>query len=117
MRSNSVLRFGCLLLLASLISCGGGGSGSSSGSGTPPPVRTLLVATQPAGGTAPAALSTQPVVHVRSNGVTAATDNSTIVTASIAPGTGTAGATLGGTLTATAAGGVATFTNLSLDTA
>jgi hypothetical protein len=75
------------------------------------------MSTQPQGAAPSAALATQPVVHVRSNGVLDATDNSTVVTAAIAPGTGTAGATLGGTLTATAVGGVATFTNLSVNVA
>jgi hypothetical protein len=116
MRPNHVLRAGCLLLLASLIACGGGGGGGSSSSGgTPAPVRTLLVTTQPAGGTAPATLSTQPVVHVRSNGVTDTADNTTVVTASIVTGTGSAGAALTGTTSVTAVAGVVTFTNLKID--
>jgi hypothetical protein len=77
----------------------------------------LFVTTQPAGGTSPAALSTQPVVHVRSNGALDTSDNSTVVAASIVAGTGTVGATLGGTTVATAVGGVVTFTNLSISAA
>jgi hypothetical protein len=69
------------------------------------------------GGTAAATLTTQPVVHVRSNGALDTADNTTVVTVSIAAGTGAAGATLGGTTTATASGGIATFTNLSLSAA
>ena len=84
---------------------------------TAPPVRTLAVITQPQGAAPGASLTTQPVVQVRSNGVLDATDNSTVVTASIANGTGTAGAILSGTTTATAVAGVATFTNLSVNTA
>ena len=63
------------------------------------------------------AFTTQPVVNVRSNGATNASDNSTVVTASLVAGTGTAGAQLTGTLTATASAGVATFTNLGVDRA
>jgi hypothetical protein len=63
------------------------------------------------------AFATQPVVHVRSNGTTDTTDNSTVVTAALVAGTGTAGAQLTGTTTATAAAGVATFTNLGVSLA
>ena len=52
---------------------------------------------------------------MRSNGVLDTTDNTTVVTAAILPGTGTAGAPLLGTTTATAVGGVATFTNLGIN--
>jgi hypothetical protein len=81
---------------------------------TAPPVRSLFVATQPVGAPPPAQFGLQPVVHVRSNGVLDATDNTTVVTASILAGTGNAAATLTGTTTATAVGGVATFTNLGI---
>jgi adhesin/invasin len=70
----------------------------------------LFIATQPSGtATAGVAFGTQPVVHIRdafNNVVT--TDNTTQVTATASGGTGT----LGGTVTVTAANGVATFTNL-----
>src|SRR6187401_251096 len=118
----SVFRTGLFVMLAALSACGGGGGGSSSSSssssgGTPPPVRTLFVATQPSGAAASVAFATQPVVQARSNGVTDATDNSTVVTVAIVAGTGTAGAALTGTTTATAVAGVATFTNLGITTA
>jgi hypothetical protein len=90
---------------------------SSSFNVASPPVRTLAMATQPQGAAPSTALTVQPIVHVRSNGTLDATDNSTVVTASIAPGTGTAGATLGGTVNVTAVAGVATFTNLSINAA
>ncbi len=77
-------------------------------------VRALFVATQPLGGVPPSAFTTQPVVHVRSNGVTDASDDTTVVSASIEPGTGPVGATLTGTTTATAVDGVATFSNLGV---
>jgi hypothetical protein len=105
----------CVLLAA--CGGGGGGSGSSSGGGTPPPVLSLSVNTQPAGAAPSAPLGTQPVVHLRSNGVTNTSDNSTVVTASIVTGTGAAGAALTGNTTATAVAGVATFTNLGINTA
>jgi glycosyl hydrolase family 44 len=122
MRSINGLRTAMFVVLAALTACGGGGSGSSSSSssssgGTPPPPRTLFVATQPVGGVSTAALTTQPVVHVRTNGVTDTTDNSTVVMVAIVAGTGTAGAVLVGTATATAVAGVATFTNLGINSA
>lgn len=121
MRSIDRFRTGWLLLVVSLASCGGGGgsssSGSSSGGTNPPPVRTLFVGTQPAGAAPASAFATQPVVQVRSNGTLDAADNATVVTAALVSGTGAAGATLGGTTTATAVGGVATFTNLSISAA
>jgi len=111
---------GLFVVLAALVSCGGGGgSGSSSGgSGGPPaPVRTLFVSTQPSDAAPSAAFTTQPVIQVRSNGVLDATDNTTVVTVTLVAGTGTAGAALTGTTTATAVAGVATFTNLGINTA
>jgi hypothetical protein len=119
MRSTTGFRAAIFAVLGLLVSCGGGGggSGSSSGGGSPPPVRTLLVATQPSGAAPAAAFSTQPIVQVRSNGATDTADNTTVVTVTIVPGTGTAGAALTGTTTATAVAGVATFTNLGINTA
>ena len=76
-------------------------------------MRSLFVATQPFGA-APPQVGTQPVIQVRSNGVLDTTDNSTVVTASILGGTGNPAATLAGTTTATAVGGIATFTNLAI---
>jgi hypothetical protein len=125
MRSISGLRTVLFAMLAGLSACGGGGGGSgsssssssSSGGGTPPPVRTLFVATQPSGAAPSVAFATQPVVQVRSNGVTDAADNTTVVTVSIVAGTGASGAALTGTTTATAVAGIATFTNLGINTA
>src|SRR6187399_2206738 len=108
----SGFRVGLFAVLAALSACGGGGGSSSSSSsssgGTPPPVRTLFVATQPSGAAPSVAFATQPVVQVRSNGVTDAADNATVVTVSIVAGTGVAGAALTGMTTATAVAGVAT---------
>jgi hypothetical protein len=120
MRSWSGLRFVAVAALLALASCGGGGGGGgSSGAGNPPPPvqKSLFVATQPAGQLAGNVFATQPVVNVRANGATDTTDNSTVVTASIVAGTGTVGATLIGTATATAAAGVAAFNNLGVDLA
>ena len=121
MRSISGLRSGLFLVLAVLTACGGGGGGSGSSSsssgGNPPPVRTLFVATQPTGAAPSVALATQPVVQVRSNGVTDTADNTTVVTVAIVAGTGAAGAALTGTTTATAVAGVAAFTNLGINMA
>ena len=74
---------------------------------------SLLVQTQPAGATNGAAFTTQPVVHILDNAgllVTTGSNFDEVVTASIASGPGT----LGGTLTAMASNGVATFVGLSI---
>jgi len=112
-------RLGGGLLVALLASgCGGGGGSSPMPSPPPPPPqKTLVVATQPAGSVQATAFTTQPVVHIRVNGATDTTDNTTVVTVSIAAGTGANGAQLTGTTTATASAGVATFTNLGIDQA
>ncbi|MEJ0085481.1 MAG: glycoside hydrolase family 44 protein [Pseudomonadota bacterium] len=114
----NILRASMCALLGLLVSCGGGGGSSSGGGGNPPPVqKTLFVATQPAGQLAGGVFATQPVVHVRANGATDTSDNSTVVTASIVAGTGTVGAMVVGNATATAVAGVVTFTNLGVDLA
>jgi hypothetical protein len=114
-------RGGMLAALGLLVACGGGGgSGGSSPAPSPPPPppqKTLFVATQPVGSVQATAFATQPVVHVRSNGSTDTADNATVVTAALVAGTGTAGAQLTGTTTATATAGVATFTNLGVSLA
>jgi hypothetical protein len=76
---------------------------------------TFVFTTQPAGAIVGAPFATQPVVAVTDpygnvSGWTGA------VTLSITPGTGVSGATLSGTLTVNAISGIATFTNLSIDT-
>ena len=118
MRMTGALRV--VLVTACVLSgsCGGGGGGggssssSSSGGGVQPAILSLSVARQPADATASLAFGTQPVVHVRNGSATDTSDNSTVVTASIA--SGTVGAMLIGSTTATASGGVATFTNLGI---
>ena len=120
MHRTGVLRGGMFVALGLLASCGGGGGAAPAPAPSPPPPppqKTLFVATQPAGSVQATAFATQPVVHVRSNGVTDAADNTTVVTAAIVAGTGTAGAQLTGTTTATAVAGVATFTNLGISLA
>jgi len=119
MRVTGIARGGMLAALGLLVACGGGGGsgGSAPTPSPPPPQKTLFVATQPAGAAQATAFATQPVVHVRSNGTTDTADNSTVVTAALVAGTGTAGAQLTGTTTATAAAGVATFTNLGVSLA
>ena len=75
----------------------------------------LVYATQPSAATAGAAFGTQPVVTVEDqygNTVTTGADSTTNITAAIQTGTGT----LQGTVTKTAVAGIATFTNLRIDT-
>ena len=82
-----------------------------------PTVRSLAMSAQPLGGAPATPLPIQPVVHVRVNGVLDASDSTTVVTASIAAGTGGVGAVLQGTTSVTAVGGIATFTNLAINQA
>ena len=119
MRVTGIARGGMLTALGLLVACGGGGGsgGSAPPSPPPPPQKTLFVATQPVGAVQATAFATQPVVHVRSNGTTDTADNSTVITVALVAGTGAAGAQLTGTTTATAAAGVATFTNLGVSLA
>ena len=109
------------LLVALLVSGCGGGGGSSPAPAPPPPPRrrrrTLFVATQPLGGVPPTAFTTQPVVHVRSNGVTDAGDDTTVVTAAMVPARARRAPRSPGATTATAVAGVATFTNLGVSLA
>ena len=72
----------------------------------------LVFTAEPVGGLDGQALSTQPVVAIQDAfGNVITTDSSTVVTLAISSG---AGGTLGGTLTAIASNGVATFTNVTL---
>src|SRR5207247_1700311 len=73
----------------------------------------LAVTTQPAGATAGANLTTQPVVTVQDQFGNTVTSDSSTVTASLGSGSGT----LAGTLTRAAVNGVAAFTNLRVDDA
>ncbi len=71
----------------------------------------LAIQAQPGDAASAAPLGTQPVVEVRDdNGDLVAGDNSTVVTAAIASGEGS----LDGTMSVTAAAGVATFTDLMI---
>ena len=74
----------------------------------------LAFATQPGGGTAGQVWGTQPVVQVldsAGNLVTTGADSTVAVTLTLTSGTGP----LVGTVTVTAVGGTATFTNLEID--
>lgn len=73
------------------------------------PAVQLGVAMQPGGSASGALLTPQPVVEVRSSGVVVA-DATSLVTASVASGSGT----LSGTTTVAAVLGVATFTSLRI---
>ncbi|MBI2606690.1 MAG: DUF1566 domain-containing protein, partial [Deltaproteobacteria bacterium] len=80
------------------------------GTATHGPAAALNFYAQPGGANAGTAFSTQPVVEVRdSYGNRVTSDSSSTVTLSLNTGTGV----LGGSLTATAASGLATFTNVS----
>jgi hypothetical protein len=69
----------------------------------------------PAGGPSPGVLTAQPVVRVVDYNGNTLSAFSGSVTIALKPGTGTVGATLGGTTTVPVVNGVATFTNLSLN--
>jgi len=76
----------------------------------------LAFSTEPVGRRAEEPLTTQPVVEVQdANGHVVTTDNATVVTAAI--GTNPNNGDLSGSTTATAASGVASFTDLSIDSA
>ncbi len=77
----------------------------------------LVFTTEPAGAQAGAPLSTQPVVEIRDQFGNLVAGDTSNVTLAIKSGTGGLGATLGGTTTITASGGVAAFTGLSIDRA
>jgi len=115
--SSTFVRAGLSASFLLVVACGGGGGGGSTSPPPPPPTKSLLVATQPASAQQASAFGTQPVVNVRLNGATNTADNTTVVTASLVAGSGTSGAQLTGTLTATASAGIATFTNLAVDLA
>ena len=73
----------------------------------------LSVQTPPSGATSGNAFTTQPIVRILDNAglpVTTGVGATLVVTATVGSGTGT----LGGTLTATASNGVATFTDLAI---
>ncbi len=79
------------------------------------PATQLGMHTQPAGARIGQPFTTQPAVEIRdASGVLVATDNTTQVTVSLSGGPPMA--VLSGTLTVTAINGVATFTDLAIDT-
>jgi len=85
--------------------------------GTSPAVTAtqLAVHRQPGSANATLPFGIQPIVRVQNSiGAVDTSDNTTVIVASITTGTGVAGASLGGTLTATCVNGYATFTNLSI---
>ncbi len=84
---------------------------SSSFNITPAAATQLAFTTQPVGGTAGGALTQQPVVEVRDASGNVVTTSTDAVTLSVASGTGT----LGGTLTVNAAGGIATFSGVTMN--
>jgi len=75
----------------------------------------LAFSVQPTSATAGTALTPAVQVLVQDALGNAVSSSTAAVTLAIASGTGTAGATLSGTLTKAAVGGVATFSDLSLD--
>src|SRR5207237_1208592 len=80
---------------------------------TPAAASKLTVTTQPAGATAGANLTTQPVVKVEDAYNNVVTSDTSTVTVNLQVGSGS----LQGTLSKAAVAGVATFTNLRLDNA
>jgi hypothetical protein len=84
--------------------CGGGGTEPT------PSAATLSIATEPTGGSSGSVLATQPVIRVLDAGGALVREGGTVVTASIASGTGT----LSGATAVTATAGIATFTDLRI---
>ncbi len=76
----------------------------------------LVFSTEPVGGKAEEFLTTQPVIEIEdANGHVVTIDDATVVTAAI--GTNPSGGVLDGTTSATAASGVASFADLTIDKA
>jgi alpha-tubulin suppressor-like RCC1 family protein len=82
---------------------------------TPGPAAQLSFAVQPTGATAGTAISPAVTVTVQDAGGNTVTSATTSITVAI--GTNPGGGTLSGTATVAAVGGVATFSNLSIDRA
>jgi hypothetical protein len=78
---------------------------------------SIVFTQQPAGAVGGGAFTTQPIVALRAGALTSVNDSTTVVTLSIRPGTGAAGATLTctGGLSRTVVAGVAAFTGCSID--
>jgi hypothetical protein len=105
-----MLRLGGLGLLGVILVTCGEPTAVNNGPG---PATKIVFTTQPTNATAGQTMSTVSVTVIDDKGNTSVGFNSA-VTLSITAGTGTAGATLGGTVTATAAQGVATFSALQI---
>lgn len=82
--------------------------------GTPQVATQLVISTQPAGATPATPFTTQPVVEVRDASNVLVSSSTSFVAVSLNGGTG---GTLSGTLIVQAVGGVATFTDLSINQA
>jgi hypothetical protein len=106
-----------VLTLALPVALIAGCSSSTTTTSVTPVATTFVFTTQPAGATAGTAFTTQPVVSVTDDYGNVDTGYTGAVTLAITSGTGASGATLSGTTTVTAIDGVATFTDLSIDTA
>ncbi|HXW95985.1 MAG TPA: hypothetical protein VEI47_00265, partial [Gemmatimonadales bacterium] len=107
---DRALRIGAIgLLVGILVTCSEPTSVNTPGSAT-----GLAFSTQPTSATAGQAMSTVVVTAKDDHNRTAVSFNGN-VTLSITAGTGTAGATLAGTLTVAAVSGVATFTDLHIN--
>jgi hypothetical protein len=115
-----------VMFMLMLAACGGGTvNNASNNPNTPnsgsngsnnPGTTSMAITTQPGSGVEATALSTQPVIELRdANGTAATADSSTVVKASIQVGSGTSGAVLSGTTSATASAGVVKFTDLKID--
>ncbi|MCB9893928.1 MAG: endoglucanase A [Planctomycetes bacterium] len=104
--------------MLALAACGGGGAGGGGASNVPsnPGVPSMVITAQPGGAVQATVFTTQPVLELRdAMGALDTADSSTVVTASIQVGSGTSGAVLGGTASATASSGVVSFGNLEID--
>ncbi|HYC51187.1 MAG TPA: Ig-like domain-containing protein [Gemmatimonadaceae bacterium] len=103
---------------ATITAVGKGMPGSTNLTVTPAPLgpaTKLAFVTQPAGAVANQTMSAVQVAVQTASGQTVTSDNATQVVLTI--GTNAGGGTLGGTLTATVANGVATFSDLSINKA
>ncbi|HEY6225392.1 MAG TPA: hypothetical protein VIW26_16535, partial [Gemmatimonadales bacterium] len=107
--ARSFASLGVLLLAAAVWTCHG-----DSGTNPNGPATSLTFTTGPANVVAGVAIATVTVTALDANGHPA-TDFAGAITLTIGAGTGTPGATLSGTTTATASLGVASFSGLSID--
>lgn len=106
-------------VILSAITCGDYGSGTYGI--VPPPAGAGAVAlgfvVQPSNGPAGAAINPPVQVAIQNSSGATVTSSTATVTISLTPGTGTTGATMGGTVSRAAVSGVATFNNLTVSPA